>query len=211
MGRVSDAKERLMEAVAELIWKGSYGSTTIDQICEKAGVKKGSFYYFFESKADLAVASLDEKWQRLRPELDALFSPMVPPLERFKRYCEFNYRFQEENREKYGYVLGCPLHSMGAEVCTQEERLRAKIQEVLEYKRKYLESAIRDAHAAGLIQAPDAAAKSRILFAYYQGLATQARIQNNLEILKDAVRGTYDLLGVSVEAEKSGASASVPA
>ena len=46
MGRVSDAKERLMEAVGELIWTGSYGSTTIDQICEKAGVKKGSFYYF---------------------------------------------------------------------------------------------------------------------------------------------------------------------
>jgi TetR/AcrR family transcriptional repressor of nem operon len=48
MGRVSDAKERLMEAVRELIWTGSYGSTTIDQICEKAGVKKGSFYYFFD-------------------------------------------------------------------------------------------------------------------------------------------------------------------
>ncbi|PYJ58790.1 MAG: TetR/AcrR family transcriptional regulator, partial [Verrucomicrobia bacterium] len=44
MGRVSDAKERLMGAVRELIWEGSYGSTTIDQICEKAGVKKGSFY-----------------------------------------------------------------------------------------------------------------------------------------------------------------------
>ena len=54
MGRVSDAKERLMEAVLELIWTGSYGSTTIDQICEKAGVKKGSFYYFFDSKAELA-------------------------------------------------------------------------------------------------------------------------------------------------------------
>jgi len=27
MGRVSDAKEKLMEAVSELIWTGSYGST----------------------------------------------------------------------------------------------------------------------------------------------------------------------------------------
>lgn len=51
MGRVSDAKEKLMDAVLELIWTGSYGSTTIDQICDKAEVKKGSFYYFFESKA----------------------------------------------------------------------------------------------------------------------------------------------------------------
>ena len=32
MGRVSDAKEKLMEAVKELIWTGSYGTTTIDQV-----------------------------------------------------------------------------------------------------------------------------------------------------------------------------------
>lgn len=86
---------------------------------------------------------------------------------------------------------------MGAEVCTQEDhRLQKKIQEILEYKRRYLESAIRDAHAAGLVNAPDAAAKSRILFAYYQGLQTQARIQNKLDVLKDSITGTYELLGV---------------
>lgn len=196
MGRVSDAKVRLMEAVSELIWTGSYGSTTIDQICEKAGVKKGSFYYFFESKADLAMAALEADWDRHRPELDSLFSPTVPPLERLRRYCDFVYRFQVAKQQRYGCVLGCPLHSVGAEVCTQEDRLRAKISEVLEYKRKYLESAIRDAAAADLIDAPDAAAKSRTLFAYYQGLVTEARIQNNLEILRDALRGTFDLLGV---------------
>src|SRR5438128_131919 len=196
MGRVSSAKDNLMKAVGELIWTGSYGSTTIDQICEKAGVKKGSFYYFFKSKADLAVAAVDEDWQRRRPELDSLFSPTVPPLERLRRYCDFGYRFQAEIRNKYGCVLGCPLFSVGAEVSTQEDRLQKKIQEILEYKRKYLESAIRDAHAAGLVHAPDPAAKSRILFAYYQGLQTQARIQNKLEVLKDAINGTYELLGV---------------
>ena len=61
MGRVSDAKARLMDAVSELIWSGSYGSTTIDHICEKAGVKKGSFYYFFKSKSELAAEAL-EAW-----------------------------------------------------------------------------------------------------------------------------------------------------
>ena len=79
MGRVSDAKERLMKAVRELIWTGSYGRTTIDQICDKAGVKKGSFYYFFDSKADLAGAAISEEWECRRPELDSLFSPTIPP------------------------------------------------------------------------------------------------------------------------------------
>lgn len=34
MGRTSDAKERLRDAVIELIWAGSYGTTSVDQICE---------------------------------------------------------------------------------------------------------------------------------------------------------------------------------
>jgi len=197
MGRVSDAKERLIEAVLELIWTGSYGSTTVDQICGKAGVKKGSFYYFFKSKADLAVAAVDAGWQSKRPELDALFSATVPPLERLQKYCDASYRFQTEIKRKYGHVLGCPQFSLGSEVSTQEDLLQKKIQEILEYKRTYLELAIRDAHAAGLIHAPDAAAKSRTLFAYYEGLLTQARIQNDLGVLREAARGTFELLGVT--------------
>lgn len=196
MGRVSDAKEKLMKAVSELIWTGSYGSTTIDQICEAAGVKKGSFYYFFDSKADVAVAALDAEWNCRRPELDAIFSSTVPPLERLRKYCDFGYQFQKEISKKCGCVLGCPLFSLGSEISTQEDILQKKIQGMLDQKRKYLESAIRDAHAAGLIHAPDAAAKARTLFSYYQGVLTEARINNNLEMLRDAIRGMYDILGV---------------
>jgi len=196
MGRVSDAKERLMEAVRELIWTGSYGSTTIDQICERAKVKKGSFYYFFDSKAELAVAAINEEWESKRADLDAIFSATVPPLERLRKYCDYGYRLQAEIQCKHGSVLGCPLFSLGSEICTQENVLHKKIQEILNQKRKYLESAIRDAQAAGLVEVPDAAHKARMLFAYYQGLMAQARIENSLEVLKDAIQGTYDLLGV---------------
>jgi TetR/AcrR family transcriptional regulator, transcriptional repressor for nem operon len=196
MGRVSDAKERLMQAVGELIWRGSYGSTTIDHICDRAGVKKGSFYYFFESKADLAVAALDQECGRMRPELDSIFSPTVPPLERLRKYCEFSYRLQEKMKCECGCVLGCPLFTLGSEISTQEAKLQKKIHEILDLKLKYFESAIRDAHGAGLIHAPDAGTKAKMLFAYYQGLCTQARIENNLDVLKDAVPGTFELLGV---------------
>jgi TetR/AcrR family transcriptional repressor of nem operon len=196
MGRVSDARERLMKAVMELIWMGSYGTTTIDQICDKSGVKKGSFYYFFESKAELALKALEEEWKHHRAELDGIFSPTVAPLDRLRRYCEYMHDFQAKMKAQCGYVLGCPLFSVGSEISTQEDILQKKIQEILEYKRKYLETAIRDAQAAGLVNAPNPKAKSQILFAYYQGLMTEARIQNRLEVLKDAIAGTCDLLGV---------------
>src|SRR3954463_15119685 len=108
MGRCSDAKERLMDAVVELLWTGSYGSTTIDHICEKAGVKKGSFYYFFKSKSDLAVTAIDIGWTAHKIELDAIFSPTVPPLERLRKQCEAGYKMQKELKQKCGFVLGCP-------------------------------------------------------------------------------------------------------
>jgi len=196
MGRVSDAKERLMEAVGELIWTGSYGSTTIDDICEKAGVKKGSFYYFFDSKADLALTAIDENWKQRRAELDSFFSPTIPPLERIRKYCDYGYQLQAQIQAKCGCVLGCPLFTLGSEVSTQEDLLQKKVQGILDHKRKYFESALRDAHAAGLVHAPDAAAKARLLFTYYQGLLTEARIQNDLEILRNAMEGICELLGV---------------
>lgn len=196
MGRVSDAKVRLIDAVLELLWTGSYGSTTIDQICEKAGVKKGSFYYFFESKAELAVEALDAGWKSKQAQLDKMFSPMVPPLDRLRHYADFSYNYQREIKEKYGRALGCPQFCLGAEICTQEVQLQKKIQEILDYKRRYIESAIRDAHAAGLIDAPDAGAKARMILAYYEGLLTQARIQNDVEILRDTTKGIFAILGV---------------
>jgi TetR/AcrR family transcriptional regulator, transcriptional repressor for nem operon len=196
MGRVSDARERLMQAVAELFWTGSYDSTTIDQICEKAGVKKGSFYYFFEGKAALAEAALDSEWEEYRPKLDAIFSASVPPLERLRKYCEFTLQEQVELEAQHGCVLGCPLCTLGTEISTQQKGLQKKVQAIMAHGLKYLETAIRDAHAAGLIQAPDARAKANILHAFHLGLLTQARIQNDLAVLAHLTRATFELLGI---------------
>jgi len=196
MGRVSDAKQKLMDAVHELIWTGSYGTTTIDQICDKAGVKKGSFYYFFDSKAQLAEESLDSSWEGHRTELDRIFSATVPPLERLQKYCDYGYKVQGEIKAKYGRVLGCPQVSLGCEVCTQEDALQKKIQSFMDYKCKYIEAAIREANAAGLTKVANPAHTAQMIMAYLQGLMTEARIRNDLNILRDMAPGVFSLLGV---------------
>jgi TetR/AcrR family transcriptional repressor of nem operon len=196
MGRVSDAREKLMDAVMELIHTGSYGSTTIDHICEKAGVKKGSFYYFFHSKSDLAIAAVEARFQEDRKLADAIFSPAIPPLERIHGMCHYLLERQGELQKKHGRVLGCPLHSIGSEVSTEEPELCAKIQEIMVHHRKYLESTIQEAHSQGLIHAPDPAAKAEMVFAYYEGLLTHARIQNDLSVLNEMEEGTMSLLGL---------------
>ena len=81
-------KKRLTDAALDLMWENSYGTTSVDAICERAGAKKGSFYYFFKSKSELTAAALEAEWNKNKANMDALFSPTIPPLERFDRYFE---------------------------------------------------------------------------------------------------------------------------
>jgi TetR/AcrR family transcriptional regulator, transcriptional repressor for nem operon len=194
--RVSDAKEKLMEAALDLIWERSYGATSVDDICSKAGVKKGSFYYFFKSKSDLEIAALEANWAVSRRRLNEIFSPTVPPLERFEQLFDYVACKQASLQEECGCVLGCPLFTIGSEVSTREAGIREKVHAILNSYAQFFESAIRDAHSQGLIVAPDAKLKSKVLFAYFQGTLTHARIENNIELLRGLKEGAFALLGV---------------
>jgi TetR/AcrR family transcriptional repressor of nem operon len=196
MPRVSDMKERLTDAAMDLIWENSYGATSVDAICERAGAKKGSFYYFFKSKSELAAAALEADWNKKKREMDAIFSPTVPPLERFERYFDFVHDRLAELQKKCGSILGCPLLSIGSEVSTQDQVVRDTVDRILDRKINYFISAIRDAHAQGLIVAPDPEEKAKALFACYHGTLAQARIQNDVEQLRNFKRVAMDVLGV---------------
>src|SRR6202043_1122266 len=89
MPRVSDMKKRLTDAALDLMWENSYGTTSVDAICERAGAKKGSFYYFFKSKSELAAAALEGDWKRRKADMDTIFSATVAPLDRFERYFDY--------------------------------------------------------------------------------------------------------------------------
>ena len=196
MPRVSDMKERLLDAAMDLIWENSYGATSVDAICDRAGAKKGSFYYFFKSKSELAAAALEDCWNKKRAEMDSIFSPTVPPLERFDRYFDFVHDRLAEVQKKCGSILGCPFVSVGSEVSTQDQIVRETIDRIMDRKVNYFVSAVRDAAAEGLIDAPDPVAKARALFSCYQGTMAQARIQNDIELLRGFKEVAMEVLGV---------------
>jgi TetR/AcrR family transcriptional regulator, transcriptional repressor for nem operon len=189
-------KDRLTDAAMDLMWQNSYSAASVDAICERAGAKKGSFYYFFKSKSELAAAALEADWKKKRVEMDSIFSPTVPPLERFDRYFDFVYERLAEVQKKCGSILGCPFMSVGSEVSTQDQIVREAIDRIMDRKLQFFVSAVRDASAQGLIVARDPEAKAKALFACYQGTVAQARIQNDLDLLRQFKQTARDVLGV---------------
>jgi TetR/AcrR family transcriptional repressor of nem operon len=195
MGRTSDAKERLLQVGFDLIWNQSYGAVSVDQICERADVNKGSFYHYFPSKADLAVAAYEEHWREKQPELDQIFSAQVPPLERLERWCAYIQKRQKTRADKYGSVCGCPYGSLGTELATQEEKIRAKTQELVERTIRYVESALADAQRQGLIDVADPQVTATRVYSTALGFLLHAKIRNDLGLLRDLEPTIMDLIG----------------
>lgn len=196
MKKTCETKEKLLQVGFDLMWDNSYGSVSVDDICKRAGINKGSFYHFFPSKADLAVAAYDEHWKEKRPLMDSIFSPQVPPLERLQRMCREIVRGQREKAEKYGHVCGCPYASMGSEVATLDEKIRIKSEELLSASKKYIENAIADAMREGSVTAMDLGLAAQRVNAVIIGTMVEAKVKNDLKVLEGMEDSIMGILGV---------------
>src|ERR1700687_3133111 len=58
-----ESKTKLLDAALHMFRAKGYTATTVDDICHEAGVTKGSFFYHFKSKDDLALAAV-EYWEK---------------------------------------------------------------------------------------------------------------------------------------------------
>ncbi|MCC8137179.1 MAG: TetR/AcrR family transcriptional regulator [Clostridiales bacterium] len=67
-----NTRSRIVQAAWELFYENGYDETTVDEIVERSGTSKGSFYHYFAGK-DALLSSLstlfDEKYEELNKEI----------------------------------------------------------------------------------------------------------------------------------------------
>jgi TetR/AcrR family transcriptional repressor of nem operon len=195
----TDTKTKLLLTAVDLIWESSYGSVSVDDICERAGVKKGSFYYAFKSKSDLAIAAFEHHWEAKRALLDQTFSSQVPPLQRIENYCDIIVRDQLEKYRTFGKLLGCPFCSLGCELSTQDEKVRLAVEELSHRMKKYLEPTVRDLVDAGVVKGEPREIVQE-MYSYMVGVLLQAKIENNPKLVENLKRGVLHVLNVRPDA-----------
>lgn len=68
-----NTRSKIVSAAWELFYENGYDDTTVDDIVERSGTSKGSFYHYFAGK-DALLSSLstlfDEKYQELSETMD---------------------------------------------------------------------------------------------------------------------------------------------
>ena len=88
--RMATARYKLLDAALSVIRTKGYAATTVDQLCAKAGVAKGSFFHHFKSKEAVAVAAA-EYWSEMTGALFAAapYHRHADPLDRVLGYIDF--------------------------------------------------------------------------------------------------------------------------
>ena len=67
-------RRRFLETAAVEFAAKGFDGTSLNQLIERLGISKGSFYYYFDDKADLFSTVVDHVWSIFLPDSGPDFS-----------------------------------------------------------------------------------------------------------------------------------------
>jgi TetR/AcrR family transcriptional repressor of nem operon len=145
-------KRKLLDAGVELIRARGYHGTTVDEICHAAGVTKGGFFHYFESKDDIASAALAFFFEA-RNEIfrDAPFRHLPDPLDRVFARLDFEKDLIESSGPK---TKGCLAGALAQELALSRQEFRAACHDFFVHRAHDFAA---DLAAAKAVHAPGAA------------------------------------------------------
>ncbi|MFF4476922.1 TetR/AcrR family transcriptional regulator [Streptomyces sp. CY1] len=185
MGRTSDAKEKILDAAHSLIELRGYSALGVAEICKAAGVPKGSFYYFFESKEALALAVLDEHWHTQRDDwARVLQDDDAEPLSRLRRLFEQTQAGLRAGQQSCGTVSGCMFGNLTLELSNQTEPIRARLQQIFDAQVEMVDTVITEARERGEVTVADTGDAARSVVAQLEGQVLFAKLYNNTRHLE---------------------------
>ncbi|MGH3762201.1 TetR/AcrR family transcriptional regulator [Actinophytocola sp.] len=168
-------RDRIVRSAAKLFLTRSYESVGVTDLCDVADVRKGSFYHFFPSKADVAKAVVDLH----AGELERLLAEDGDdgPAARLFAVADAVTVIQTGFERRFGRIVGCPFGNLAAELSTTDDGLREHVAGVFARWEAWLARACRDAAAHGVLRdgvEPDRLA--HMILAQIQGLILLAKV-----------------------------------
>ena len=196
MGRPSDAKQRLIEAAKNVVFTQSYEGVSVDELCTVARVNKSSFYHFFSSKQELILAAIDSQWQWFEQVVLApTFTAHLPPQEQMLHFFDLTLERQREQKQTTGHMRGCPAGNLTLEMSTQDELIRARVEQFFQQWLGYFERMLREAKEQGIVPATlDTVTTAQALLAYFEGVMLLAKGRNDPSLLATLHTGALALM-----------------
>ena len=139
----------LLEKGMEVLWSKGYNATSVNDIVKAAGVPKGSFYFYFDSKEDFAVKAIDTYFHlNYFPAKEILDDLSNSPKQRLLNFYEFRCAVIKNELE---CKMGCLACNLGNEMAEHSEKIREAIVAKEEIIRNEIAAVVLEAQQKGEI------------------------------------------------------------
>lgn len=192
-----------MKSGKMLIASRGYTSVGVAELCDHAGVRKGSFYYFFPSKSELAVAVIDSFWQDFDESLTLALEADLSPLARIEAFLDQIFVRHRDTCRSTGNVRGCLLGNLTLELSATENEIRQCLADALGRFGQRLAATISEAMEVGELPKGDADLLADELVAYVEGMILLAKARNDASVIERLRSGALALLGGPRRARRS--------
>ncbi|MCI0394737.1 MAG: TetR/AcrR family transcriptional regulator [Chloroflexi bacterium] len=188
MARVKDSstKENLLDAAISLMLAKGYTATGVEEICQQAGVTKGSFFYYFKSKDDLAKAALNRFWQfQVQTLSQGPFNNLADPLAQALGYLDFFIALAGDPETPKSCLIG----NLTQELAYTHPDIRANCEEIFAYHARQFQQMLDEAREK---YAPASQLDTKSLAEYflsvYEGSLILAKARQEPRILEENLR-----------------------
>jgi TetR/AcrR family transcriptional repressor of nem operon len=193
MTKGEETRERVMRRATELVHRNGIRNTSVQDIIEKTGVKKGNLYFHFPSKDDLGISLIRKAWEEYADYM-AKNVKSDDPLEKIDETLNAVLAYHRRNR----FIGGCIFGNTALEMSDTDKRYSLLIQEIFGQWVKNLAGFIREAVKSGALSdkiKPDSLARHMV--AAMEGGIMMARLYKREDPIADCIMYLKSLIGAN--------------
>ncbi|MCB1036724.1 MAG: TetR/AcrR family transcriptional regulator [Acidobacteria bacterium] len=173
----------MLRAAADLMHLRGVQGTSVDDVLVASGTGKSQFYRYFGSKGDLVRAVLQYQMQ----EWVKRSGPLLAHLDTWQGFETWFQRIVAFQSRR-GFLGGCPVGSMAAEMADLEDTLRRDLVGAFKVRRGYVAQGLARMKERGdLVGSADPEKLSDFVIAAIQGALLLAATEKDSGVLKNTL------------------------
>lgn len=189
--RHDNTRQHILETGQRIIVGKGFASVGLNEILTSAGVPKGSFYHYFESKEAYGQALLQEYFDRYLADLDALFAASgTTGKERLMLYWQ---RWLDKQQDACAEQK-CLVVKLAAEVADLSDAMRVTLRDGTDQIVARIAGVLETGMADGSIPPLEAQAMAQTLYQLWLGASLLGKLNRNALALENAMAFTRKLL-----------------
>lgn len=183
-------RQKILDAAQQAVLERGFAATSVDTIQEAAGISRGTFFYHFKTKDDLARTLIERYADADRQLIDDFMSRAETlsrdPLQQVLLFISLH---EDLFKDMDGVLPGCLFASYSYEAGLFDARTHDLIEGSITYWREVLGGKIREAmtaHPPTVDVDPDSVAE--LIYGILQGAFVLSRVRDDSSMMVEHIR-----------------------